>query len=57
MSKFYGYEVLTEGDAFLVSFHEPLDAVAWCLACQVGGGGSVASSIAGVSAEEVGNKL
>lgn len=35
MSKFYGYEVSTEGDAFLVAFHEPFDAVAWCLTVQL----------------------
>eukprot|EP00798_Chlamydomonas_sp_ICE-L_P022957 gene22957-30142_t len=31
----YGYEVTTEGDAFINAFYEPLDAVAWCLATQV----------------------
>ena len=35
MGAFYGYEVSTEGDAFLVAFHEPFDAVAWCLATQL----------------------
>lgn len=35
MAAFYGYEVSTEGDAFLVAFHEPFDAVAWCLAVQL----------------------
>jgi class 3 adenylate cyclase len=35
MSNFYGYEVSTEGDAFLVAFHEPFDACAWCLATQL----------------------
>jgi class 3 adenylate cyclase len=35
MGVFYGYEVSTEGDAFLVAFHEPFDAVAWCLATQL----------------------
>ena len=35
MSNFYGYEVSTEGDAFLVAFHEPFDAAAWCLATQL----------------------
>ena len=45
MGNFYGYEVSTEGDAFLVAFHEPFDAVAWCLGvqlalhCECGGGG------------------
>lgn len=33
--QFCGYEVQTEGDAFLVAFHEPFDAVAWCLATQL----------------------
>jgi len=27
--------VSTEGDAFLVAFHEPFDAVAWCLCVQL----------------------
>jgi class 3 adenylate cyclase len=35
MGNFYGYEVSTEGDAFLVAFHDPFDAVAWCLATQL----------------------
>lgn len=35
MTQFYGYEVSTEGDAFLVAFHEPFDAVAWCLCVQL----------------------
>lgn len=35
MSRFFGYEVMTEGDAFLVSFHEPCDAVAWCMSTQL----------------------
>ena len=30
----YGYEVATEGDAFVLAFHCPLDAVAWCLSVQ-----------------------
>ncbi|GIL68254.1 hypothetical protein Vafri_21507 [Volvox africanus] len=29
-----GYEVTTEGDAFLVSFHDPVDAVRWALLLQ-----------------------
>jgi class 3 adenylate cyclase len=35
MTHFFGYEVSTEGDAFLVAFHEPFDAVAWCLCVQM----------------------
>jgi hypothetical protein len=27
--------VSTEGDAFLCAFHEPFDAVAWCLSVQI----------------------
>ncbi|GFR45632.1 hypothetical protein Agub_g7040, partial [Astrephomene gubernaculifera] len=29
-----GYEVTTEGDAFLVAFHDPVDAVRWALLLQ-----------------------
>lgn len=36
MSRFFGYEVSTEGDSFLVAFHEPGDAVAFALAVQQG---------------------
>eukprot|EP00808_Paulinella_micropora_P020250 g41271.t1 len=32
--KFKGYEVKTEGDAFMVAFFTVLDAVLWCLSCQ-----------------------
>ncbi|KXZ45803.1 hypothetical protein GPECTOR_50g597 [Gonium pectorale] len=35
MSKWYGYEVQTEGDAFLMAFHEPADAVGWCITTQL----------------------
>ena len=35
MTHFYGHEVSTEGDAFLVAFHEPFDAAAWCLSVQL----------------------
>ncbi|CAG9463289.1 unnamed protein product [Pedinophyceae sp. YPF-701] len=31
LARWFGYEVLTEGDSFLVAFHEPADAVGWCL--------------------------
>lgn len=34
LAQFCGYEVSTEGDAFLLVFHEPGDAVAWALATQ-----------------------
>jgi len=30
-----GYEVKTEGDAFMVAFSCVADAVLWCLNCQV----------------------
>ncbi|GIM09453.1 hypothetical protein Vretimale_13299, partial [Volvox reticuliferus] len=35
MSKWYGYEVQTEGDAFLMAFHEPADAAGWCITTQL----------------------
>ncbi|KAK9805610.1 hypothetical protein WJX72_007771 [[Myrmecia] bisecta] len=34
LSRYYGYEVTTEGDAFMLAFHTPADAVAFCLAAQ-----------------------
>ena len=34
LAQYHGYEVSTEGDAFLLVFHEPSDAVAWAVACQ-----------------------
>ena len=34
MVHYNGYEVCTEGDAFLVAFHTPEDACAWCVAVQ-----------------------
>ncbi|KXZ51008.1 hypothetical protein GPECTOR_14g25 [Gonium pectorale] len=35
LAKWHGYEVQTEGDAFLVAFHEPADAVGWCITSQL----------------------
>lgn len=34
LGAFYGYEVNTEGDSFLVAFHEPADAIAWAVTTQ-----------------------
>ena len=34
LARFRGYEVKTEGDAFMVAFFTVLDAVKWCLAVQ-----------------------
>ena len=34
LGRFNGYEVTTEGDAFLMAFHEASDAIAWSLATQ-----------------------
>ena len=34
LSKFGGYEVATEGDAFVIAFHTPAKAVAWAAATQ-----------------------
>ena len=34
LGRFNGYEVTTEGDAFLMAFHEASDAIAWTLATQ-----------------------
>eukprot|EP01063_Lacrimia_lanifica_P005498 TRINITY_DN13273_c0_g1_i1.p1 TRINITY_DN13273_c0_g1~~TRINITY_DN13273_c0_g1_i1.p1 ORF type:complete len:1391 (+),score=436.06 TRINITY_DN13273_c0_g1_i1:77-4174(+) len=35
MMRFCGYEVKTEGDAFMVAFHHTIDAVNWCLVSQL----------------------
>eukprot|EP00475_Leptophrys_vorax_P022761 TRINITY_DN30983_c0_g1_i1.p1 TRINITY_DN30983_c0_g1~~TRINITY_DN30983_c0_g1_i1.p1 ORF type:complete len:348 (-),score=78.40 TRINITY_DN30983_c0_g1_i1:893-1936(-) len=32
---FRGYEVKTEGDAFMVAFFDPVDAIMWCLQVQL----------------------
>ena len=34
LSAFHGYEVNTEGDSFLIAFHEPADAIAWAITVQ-----------------------
>ena len=35
LRQFNGYEVKTEGDAFIVSFKNVLDALRWCMTCQL----------------------
>lgn len=37
ISRYCGHEVTTEGDSFIVAFHEAIDAVAWALHLQVAG--------------------
>lgn len=34
LTDFHGYEVCTEGDSFLLAFHEPADAIAWAVTIQ-----------------------
>ena len=34
LREFFGFEVCTEGDAFLLAFHDPVDAVKWCIRVQ-----------------------
>lgn len=34
LTAFHGYEVSTEGDSFMIAFHEPADAVAWAVTLQ-----------------------
>lgn len=34
IDRFNGYEVKTEGDAFMIAFQNPVDAIRWCLTSQ-----------------------
>ncbi|KAL3161919.1 hypothetical protein ABBQ38_009004 [Trebouxia sp. C0009 RCD-2024] len=34
LARYYGYEVTTEGDSFTMAFHDPVDAVRYCLHVQ-----------------------
>ena len=31
LARYGGYEVTTEGDAFVMAFHDAADAMAWCM--------------------------
>jgi class 3 adenylate cyclase len=44
LSDFGGYEVTTEGDAFLVAFHDPAEAVGYCLTVQLALQGEASSA-------------
>ncbi|DBA81176.1 TPA: hypothetical protein ACH3X2_006994 [Trebouxia sp. C0005] len=35
LPKYCGYEVPTEADTFIVAFHDPIDAIGWCLHVQL----------------------
>ena len=34
LGRFWGYEISTEGDSFLLAFHDPADAVEWAVTTQ-----------------------
>jgi class 3 adenylate cyclase len=47
LADFAGYEVTTEGDAFLVAFHHPAEAVGYCLTVQLALQGEARSAQSG----------